>query len=51
MCDIVVDNGSLMRELMAQEKTKKERRRRKSTSSKKSRSNSKHMSPILEVVE
>jgi hypothetical protein len=52
MCDIVVDNGSLMRELMAQEKTKKERRRRKSTSSKKSRSGSKtHMSPILEVVE
>jgi hypothetical protein len=53
MCDIVVDNGSLMRELMAQEKTKKERRRRKSTSSKKSRSSSgsKHMSPILEVVE
>jgi hypothetical protein len=53
MCDIVVDNGSLMRELMAQEKTKKERRRRKSASSKKSRSGSgsKHMSPILEVVE
>jgi len=51
MCDIVVDNGSLMRELMTQEKTKKERRRRKSTSSKKSRSSSKHMSPILEVVE
>jgi hypothetical protein len=53
MCDIVVDNGSLMRELMAQEKTKKERRRRKSSSSKKSRSGSgsKHMSPILEVVE
>jgi len=53
MCDIVVDNGSLMRELMAQEKTKKERRRRKSSSSKKSRSGSgsKHMSPILEVLE
>lgn len=53
MCDIVVDNGSLMRDLMAQEKTKKERRRRKSTSSKKSRSGSgsKHMSPIQEVVE
>ena len=53
-CEIVVDNGSLMRELMVQEQTKKERRRRKSSSSsKKSRSgsNSKHMSPILEVVE
>ncbi|KAK2627979.1 hypothetical protein QTJ16_002625 [Diplocarpon rosae] len=48
---IVVDNGSLMRELMAQEKAKKERRRRRSSSSKKSRSgsgSSKHMSPILE---
>lgn len=51
---IVVDNGSLMRELVTQEKAKKEQRRRKSSSSKKSRSGSatsKHMSPILEVVE
>jgi hypothetical protein len=52
---IVVDNGSLMRELVAQEKAKKERsRRRKVSSGRKSRSSSgssKHMSPILEVVE
>lgn len=52
---IVVDNGSLMRELVAQEKAKKERRRRaKSASGRKSRSSSgssKHMSPILEVGE
>ncbi|KAK6587088.1 hypothetical protein PZA11_000378 [Diplocarpon coronariae] len=48
---IVVDHGSLMRELVAQEKAKRERRRRRSSSSKKSRSgsgSSKHMSPILE---
>ncbi len=56
MCEarIVVDHGSLLREIVAQEKAKKERRRRKSVSSKKSRSGSgasKHMSPILEVVE
>jgi len=57
MCEarVVVDNGSLMRELVAQEKAKKERRRRKSSSSsRKSRSSSatsKHMSPIQEVVE
>lgn len=56
MCEarIVVDNGSLMRQLVAEEKAKKERRRRKSSSSRKSRSGSatsKHMSPILEVVE
>lgn len=54
MCDMVVDNGSLMRQLVAEEKAKKERRRRRSTSSKKSRSSSgasKHMSPIQEVGE
>lgn len=56
MCEarIVVDNGTLMRELIAQEKAKKERRRRRSSSSKKSRSGSgasKHMSPILEAGE
>lgn len=54
LCDMVVDNGSLMRQLMAEEKAKKERRRRKSASSKKSRSGSgasKHMSPILEAGE
>lgn len=48
----VVDHGSLMRDLMAQEKAKKEKRRQqksRSGSSKKSRSESnKHMSPILE---
>lgn len=55
LCDMVVENGSFMRQLMVEEKTKKERRRRKSSSSsKKSRSGSgtsKHMSPILEVGE
>lgn len=52
--NIVVSNGSFMRELVAQEKAKKERRRRKSSSSRKSRTESgasKHMSPIQEVVE
>ncbi|KAG4444459.1 hypothetical protein IFR05_000050 [Cadophora sp. M221] len=59
MCEarIVVTNGSLMRELVAEEKAKKEqrsRRRKSSSSSRKSRSSSaasKHMSPIQEVVE
>lgn len=55
LCDMVVDNRSLMRHLMAEEKTKKERRgRRRSSSSKKSRSGSgasKPMSPIQEVGE
>ncbi|KAH7336350.1 hypothetical protein BKA65DRAFT_32492 [Rhexocercosporidium sp. MPI-PUGE-AT-0058] len=61
MCEarIVVNNGSLMRELVAEEKAKKERsrRRKSSSSSRKSRSSSaasnksKHMSPIQEVVE
>ena len=48
---IVVDHGSLMRDLLAQEKSKKEksRRRKSSCSSKKSRSGSnKQMSPIIE---
>jgi hypothetical protein len=52
--NIVVSNGSFIRELVAQEKAKKERRRRKSSSSRKSRTESgasKHMSPIQEVVE
>lgn len=55
MCEMVVETGSLMRHLVAEEKAKKERRRRRSTSSKKSRSGSGaskgHMSPIQEVVE
>ncbi|KAE8453529.1 hypothetical protein EG329_010390 [Mollisiaceae sp. DMI_Dod_QoI] len=54
LCDMVVESGSLMRQLMAEEKAKRERRRRKSSASKKSRSGSgasKHMSPILEVGE
>ena len=50
---IVVDNGTFMRELIAQDKARKERRRRRSGSSRKSRtgSSTKHMSPILEVGE
>ncbi|TVY78304.1 hypothetical protein LSUE1_G006955 [Lachnellula suecica] len=54
---IVVDHGTLMRELIAEEKAKmerRERRRRRSGSSKKSRSgsgSSKHMSPIQEAGE
>ncbi len=56
LCQMVVDNGSLMRQLVAEEKAKKlERKRRRSTGSKKSRSGSGaskgHMSPIQEVVE
>ncbi|KAF4630672.1 hypothetical protein G7Y89_g7466 [Cudoniella acicularis] len=52
---IVVDHGTLMRELVAQEKMEKRRRRRSANgSSKKSRSasgGSKRMSPIQEAVE
>jgi hypothetical protein len=59
MCEqqIVVDHGSLMRDLIAQERAKvekRERKRRRSGGSKNSRSgsgSSKHMSPIQEAVE
>ena len=59
MCEqqIVVDHGSLMRDLIEEEKAKREKRerkRRRSRSSKKSRSgsgSSRHMSPIQEAVE
>lgn len=47
---VAVDNGSLMREIAAQEKAKREQqRRRKASAMKKSRSGSnKHMTPIVE---
>ena len=47
---VAVDNGSLMRGLLAQEKAKREQQQqRRRKSSKKSRSGSnKHMSPIVE---
>ncbi|CZT02693.1 hypothetical protein WAI453_002170 [Rhynchosporium graminicola] len=56
MCEarLVLDKGSMMRQLVAEEKAKKERRPLKRSSSRKSRSSSassKRMSPIQEVVE
>lgn len=54
MCNMVVETGSFMRRLVAEEKANKQKKRRRSVSGKKSRSSSgasKHMSPIQEAVE